>query len=84
VGSNAIHHFALSHPLRGAVVEKLCEYMVFRSYYENDGLKEEVPVKDFMERLPPEVALELLVTGPVYLSIDLSLIAYQVIGRRLS
>jgi hypothetical protein len=47
--------------VRGAVVQKLCEYMAFRSCYENAGPKEDVPVMDFTERIPPEVALELLV-----------------------
>jgi transcription elongation factor B subunit 1 len=44
---------------RGAVVERFCEYMAFRAYYESVGPKEEVPVQEFMERIPPEVALEL-------------------------
>jgi len=46
---------------RAAVVERLCEYMVFRSSYENAGPKEDIPVQDLIERIPPEVALELLV-----------------------
>ncbi|KII85435.1 hypothetical protein PLICRDRAFT_44738 [Plicaturopsis crispa FD-325 SS-3] len=48
---------------RGAVVEKLCEYMAFKATYENAGPKEEVPVNEFMERLPPEVTLELLLAA---------------------
>ena len=50
-----------SPPPSGAVVEKLCEYMAFRACYENAGPKEDIPVQDFMERIPPEVALELSV-----------------------
>ena len=42
-------------------MEKVLEYMAFRKTYEDAGPKEEVPVNEFMERLPPEVALELLV-----------------------
>ena len=44
---------------RGAVVEKVCEYMAFKTYYDSVGSKEEIPVHEFMERIPPEFALEL-------------------------
>jgi len=48
---------------RGAVVEKVCEYMAFKSYHTSTNPKEEVPVNEFMERIPPEVALELLLAA---------------------
>jgi transcription elongation factor B subunit 1 len=41
------------------IVEKLLEYMSFKSYYESVGPKDEVPVQEFMERIPPEIVLEL-------------------------
>ena len=41
------------------VVEKLIEYMCFKTYYEKAGPKEEIPIKEFLERLPPEIVLEL-------------------------
>lgn len=44
---------------RGMIVEKLIEYMCFKTYYENVGPKEEIPVKEFLERIPPEIVLEL-------------------------
>jgi transcription elongation factor B subunit 1 len=40
-------------------VEKLVEYMSFKSYYEQINTKGEVPVNEFMERIPPEIVLEL-------------------------
>ena len=43
----------------GALVEKALEYMAFKKTYENLGPKEELPINEFMERIPPEVALEL-------------------------
>ena len=33
--------------------------MSFRSYYETIGKKEDIPVHEFMERIPPEIVLEL-------------------------
>ncbi len=42
---------------RGAVVEKLCEYLAHKSLYGQTSAKEEIP--DFIERIAPEVALEL-------------------------
>jgi transcription elongation factor B subunit 1 len=45
-----------------AVVEKVCEYMSFKAYYDGPGSKEGVDVNEFTERIPPEVALELCVT----------------------
>ena len=44
---------------RGIIVEKLVEYMSFKTYYEHTNTKDEVPVNEFMERIPPEVVLEL-------------------------
>ncbi len=43
--------------LRGAVVEKLCEYLAYKSLYGQASAKEEIP--DFGERIAPEIALEL-------------------------
>jgi len=40
-------------------VEKLIEYMSFKTHYDSVGSKEEIPVNDFMERIPPEIVLEL-------------------------
>jgi len=48
---------------RGLIVEKLLEYMSFRAHYETVGPKEEIPVQDFMERVPPEIVLELLLAA---------------------
>jgi transcription elongation factor B subunit 1 len=39
------------------VVEKVIEYLTYKAAYANLGPKEDLP--DFMERLPPELALEL-------------------------
>lgn len=39
----------------------MCEYMAFKAHYENVGPKEDIPVNEFMERIPPEFALELWV-----------------------
>jgi len=66
---NADSNFAeaLSHtcPIteRGAVVEKVCEYMAFKAYYMSAAPNTEIPVNEFMERIPPEVALELLLAA---------------------
>ncbi|TFK70274.1 POZ domain-containing protein [Pluteus cervinus] len=48
---------------RGIIVEKLLEYMAFRAHYESVGPKEEIPVHEFMERIPPEIVLELLLAA---------------------
>ncbi|KAF8218129.1 BTB/POZ protein [Mycena galopus ATCC 62051] len=48
---------------RGLIVEKLLEYMSFKSHYENAGPKDEVPVQEFMDRVPPEIVLELLLAA---------------------
>jgi hypothetical protein len=49
----------LTEHCRAPVVEKVCEYMAFKAHYEGAGAKEEVPINEFTERIPPEVALEL-------------------------
>jgi hypothetical protein len=43
------------------IVEKIVEYMCYKTRYEKVpvGLKEEILVNEFLERIPPEVALEL-------------------------
>jgi elongin-C len=43
----------------GALVEKTLEYMVLKKSYENAPPKEEIPVNEFLERIPTELALEL-------------------------
>ncbi|KAI6169632.1 BTB/POZ protein [Pisolithus thermaeus] len=48
---------------RAILVEKVCEYMAFKALYENAGPKEEIPLNEFTERIPPEVALELLLAA---------------------
>lgn len=45
---------------RGIVVEKMVEYMSFKTHCESIP-KEEIPLNDFMERIPPEIVLELSV-----------------------
>ncbi|KAF5309705.1 hypothetical protein D9758_016108 [Tetrapyrgos nigripes] len=52
-----------AHDHRGIIVQKLLEYQAFKSYYVNDATKDEVPVNEFMERIPPEIVLELLLAG---------------------
>ncbi|TCD65373.1 hypothetical protein EIP91_002737 [Steccherinum ochraceum] len=49
---------------RGIIVEKLCEYLTFKTLYEKVPPKEDIP--DFMERLAPEIALELLMAADYY------------------
>jgi len=48
---------------RAVVLEKVCEYMAFKTYYDNAGANTEVPVHEFLERIQPEVALELLLAA---------------------
>ncbi|KAF7984168.1 hypothetical protein HWV62_16842 [Athelia sp. TMB] len=38
-----------------AVVEKVCEYMAFKHYYSSVATNVEIPVNEFMERIPPEL-----------------------------
>ncbi|KAH7922001.1 POZ domain-containing protein [Leucogyrophana mollusca] len=65
VDSNFKEALANTCPIneRAAVVEKVCEYMAFKAYHEGAGPKEEIPVNEFTERIPPEVALELLLAA---------------------
>ncbi|KIP05739.1 hypothetical protein PHLGIDRAFT_107850 [Phlebiopsis gigantea 11061_1 CR5-6] len=49
---------------RGVVVEKLCEYLQYKWTYERASPKEDIP--DFSERIPPEVALELVIAADYY------------------
>ncbi|PCH41925.1 transcriptional elongation regulator [Wolfiporia cocos MD-104 SS10] len=49
---------------RAIVVEKLCEYLFYKALYESVPQKE--PIPDFQERIPPEVALELLMAADYY------------------
>ncbi|KAJ7143689.1 BTB/POZ protein [Mycena epipterygia] len=49
---------------RALIVEKLLEYMSFKAHYEAASVaKDEVPVHEFMERIPPEIVLELLLAA---------------------
>ncbi|KAK2462795.1 hypothetical protein APHAL10511_005186 [Amanita phalloides] len=48
---------------RGIIVQKLIEYMCFRAHYEGVGPKEEIPIHEMIERLPPEIVLELLLAA---------------------
>ena len=48
---------------RAAVVEKVCEYMSFKAHHESAPAREEIPVNEFTERIPPEIALELLLAA---------------------
>ncbi|EKM48322.1 uncharacterized protein PHACADRAFT_167536 [Phanerochaete carnosa HHB-10118-sp] len=49
---------------RGIIVEKLCEYLQYKHTYENALPRQDGP--DFTERIPPEIALELLVAADYY------------------
>jgi len=44
---------------RAIIAEKLVEYMSFKSHYETVGPKEDIPLLEFIERIPREVVLEL-------------------------
>jgi hypothetical protein len=44
---------------RAIIAEKLIEYMSFKAHYETVGPKEDIPLHEFMERLPREIVLEL-------------------------
>ncbi|CAA7262529.1 unnamed protein product [Cyclocybe aegerita] len=48
---------------RGIILEKLVEYMSFKAHHESIGTKEEVPVKEMLDRIPPEIVLELLLAA---------------------
>lgn len=47
----------LSPHSRAVIVEKLCEYLSYKSLYESAKKNEEIP--DFQERVYPEISLEL-------------------------
>lgn len=40
--------------------------MSFKTYYETVNTKDDVPVKEFMERIPPEIVLELSVNAQIF------------------
>lgn len=42
-------------------MQKMIEYMCFRAHYENLDRKEEIPIHEIQERIPPEIVLELWV-----------------------
>ncbi|PPQ72549.1 hypothetical protein CVT24_004887 [Panaeolus cyanescens] len=48
---------------RGIIVEKLVEYMIFKTHWQNANPREEVPIGEMMERIPPEIILELLLAA---------------------
>ncbi|TFK34694.1 BTB/POZ protein [Crucibulum laeve] len=54
---------AVNRHSRGIIAEKLVEYMCFKAHYETVGPKEDIPVSDYMERVPPEIVLELLLAA---------------------
>ena len=43
---------------RGIVTEKLVEYMLFKGHYQTVGPKDDIPIQDMQERIPPEIVLE--------------------------
>ncbi|KAI0746375.1 POZ domain-containing protein [Daedaleopsis nitida] len=49
---------------RAVIVEKLSEYLTYKSLYESAKKNEEIP--DFQERVYPEISLELLVAADYY------------------
>lgn len=64
-GASALFaHFSLAllkSVVSAVIVEKLLEYMSFKAHYETVGPKDEIPVNEFMDRIPPEIVLELYV-----------------------
>lgn len=48
---------------RGIVTEKLVEYMCFKAHYQTVGPKEDIPVQEMQERIPPEIVLEVLLAA---------------------
>ncbi|KAF9511625.1 hypothetical protein BS47DRAFT_1141389 [Hydnum rufescens UP504] len=55
------HSNACNIPYRGAVVEKVVEYLSFKAQFQEPKPNEDIP--DFQERIPPEIALELLMAA---------------------
>ncbi|KAL1676689.1 hypothetical protein EV122DRAFT_291713 [Schizophyllum commune] len=53
---------------RAVIVEKLIEYMSFKAHYMTRSGKEEIPVNEFLERIPPEIVLELLLAADYHAS----------------
>jgi hypothetical protein len=57
--------YSLSHLFvpgdRAAVTEKFVEYLAYKATYENVQPNEDIP--DFIERIAPEIALELCVSS---------------------
>ncbi|KAI0828562.1 POZ domain-containing protein [Trametes gibbosa] len=49
---------------RAIIVEKLCEYLSYKSFYQSAKKNEEIP--DFQERVYPEISLELIVAADYY------------------
>ena len=77
-------HFLSKCFVRGIIVEKLVEYMSFKTYYETVSTREEVPVKEFMERIPPEIVLELSVSMIQSIILFNADMTFQTISGRLS
>ncbi|KAF9261141.1 POZ domain-containing protein [Marasmius fiardii PR-910] len=46
---------------RGIIVQKLIEYMSFKAHYSK--VKGDVPINELLERLPPEIVLEVLLAA---------------------
>ncbi|KAF7307666.1 hypothetical protein MKEN_01126500 [Mycena kentingensis (nom. inval.)] len=46
---------------RGVIVERMLDYMSFKAHYENST--EDVPVHEMLDRINPEVVLELLLSA---------------------
>ncbi|KIM27865.1 hypothetical protein M408DRAFT_329796 [Serendipita vermifera MAFF 305830] len=46
---------------RAIIVEKVMEYLAHKNLYAKAGPREEIP--DFQERIPPDIALELLMAA---------------------
>ncbi|KZW01089.1 POZ domain-containing protein [Exidia glandulosa HHB12029] len=46
---------------RAAVLQIVCEYLMYRYQVNTSGSKDEVP--DFLERIPPELSLEVLMAS---------------------
>jgi hypothetical protein len=52
--------------------------MCFKTYYEKVGRKEEIPVREMQERIPPEIVLELCVFPlPIVRSLPEIICLYQ-------
>ncbi|KAJ7058133.1 hypothetical protein C8F01DRAFT_1149690 [Mycena amicta] len=45
---------------RAVIVDKMLDYMSFKAHYEATPATQEVPVQEMLDRLPPEIVLELL------------------------